>query len=125
MIPLVWRGLGWLVPLMMIPAILITHLFLGDRSSSKLGSLLVYSTAGALCVVASFFVDAYRKSTTEVTILRNETTGKERKKRVVVKTNIKTGEQYVIEIKDTFFGIPIIFWSVIFAMLGLYIYWIK
>jgi len=117
---LIWRGWGILVPIMVVVACAATDLL--GRKNSRLDILSIYLAASALCVVAHFLVGAYRKSTAKERIFRNETTGKEVKKRVIVETDAKTGEAREVIVKDDFFFIPIGFWSFIFMLLGIYLY---
>jgi len=122
MIPLVWRGLGYLVPLSVAAAVAITIYLPINQKDGKLTNMVVYIVAAVLCLVAGVAVEAYRRSTSQVHVIRNERTGKEKKSRVVFETNTTTGEKFMVVVKDTFFGIPILYWGIILAAWSVYVY---
>ncbi len=124
MFVLAWKGFGFLVPISYISAGVIEIFFLGG-SENPSADILFYGFASLICFAISILVSRYRQATCEQTVLRDETTGKE--KDVLLKNviNTKTDEEYQVIIEDTFFGIPIKYWSIIFLALGVLVYFLQ
>lgn len=121
MMPLVWRGLGFLVPLSCVPAYFLAMLIF-KGADDKISNMSMHLITALLCLAIGWGVKKYRRSTCEEMILRNEKTQKEKTELVKRSINMKTGEEIITTIKDTFFGLPIMVWSIVFIVFSVIAY---
>ena len=111
-----WRGLGFLVPVVFFVAVGIVILFFDGRVYTN---LLIFLITTVLCLIIGIIIKVYRKSTCERSTIVT-TTGIEKEVLVINKINKKTGITETTIVQDTFFGIHVIYWSIVSAGISVY-----
>jgi uncharacterized protein YacL len=114
---IIWKGLGILVPLVIVPAYFLTTFILNDINHPFANPLLFWM-ASPFCLALSFAIKKYRRATCDEAITENKRTGKEKVVLVKRHTNKKTGEVFETIMEDSFFFIPVRFWFVVCIVLG-------
>ncbi|MCL2109914.1 MAG: hypothetical protein FWH20_11295 [Oscillospiraceae bacterium] len=115
---LVWRGLGFFVPLSFAVACVIVIAFSGE---SNYDNFFLFLLTALFCLVSGILIKRYRRSTCERNVI-DFGNGKEKEVLVLKIANKTTGETYTVVVKDTFFGIDVVYWSIINAVLSVVYY---
>ena len=110
---LVWGGFGFLVPIAFVASVIIIEETVGAGDTNM---YLVLLLTGFLCLLFGLAVKRYRYSTCEVETIVDKK-GKEKEIFVLYKINKSKGTTSELIIDDTFFRIPIEYWSVICGVL--------
>jgi len=95
-----------------------------ENGDSNIENMLLFLFSAIFCLVIGWLIMKYRRNTCEESVLRDEKTQKEKTVFIQRKVNTKTGEEIIFVVKDTFFGLPIMIWSIIFVILGVIYYFV-
>ena len=113
MVMLFWNGLGFLIPLALLASGGINIAIFGEENMSN---PLLFAIACPICFIVGMGVKWYRSRTCEheILVMRN---GKEKEIPVIYKINKSTGVTETMVVRDTFFFIPVEYWSIVCGVL--------
>ena len=116
MLILIWKGFGLLIPVSVaLSVILCKYIYKGDETNVE--NMLFLLLSAAFCLAIGLIVKLYRNATCEKIVVKNEQTQKEKTRLIKRKVDLM-GEESITAVKDTFFGLNFMIWSMVFAILG-------